>query len=115
MSDKELIDKLSDLVNVTAEDIARAAMRLAELTQPQPIETAPRDGTAVRLFGGRIEDDYSNWSDNEYGITGRYTSSSITSQSWDLCNIIGAVYHPTHWLPCVQVDMAALEGKGDEQ
>ena len=76
------------------------ADRLAELTQPQPIETAPRDGTPFNAYWSFEP----NVGRQKY-IAGRH----------NLLMSFGDKVHPTptHWLPCVQVDMAKLEGKGD--
>ena len=75
------------------------ADRLAELTQPQPIETAPRDGTLINLFWPHSPNGKVGGFDPDLGLL--FYNGAVEEES------------PTHWLPCVQVDMATLEGKGD--
>ena len=86
-----------------------AADRLAELTQPQPIETAPV-GVLVRAFGGMIEDEHDEQNKNTRGVT---VMRDYPNGAWCVDCSFDVVIKPTHWLPCVKVDIATLEGKSD--
>jgi hypothetical protein len=72
-----------------AQAIARAIMAERE-RQWRPIETAPKDGTAILLghecaaFSGWWDDEY-EWVDGETSMFGDLTS-----------------YEPTHWMPLPQ-------------
>jgi hypothetical protein len=85
------------------------ADRLAELTQPQPIETAPRDGTYVRLQIGK-----------SFFVTGCWLTDTDDDEDGQWCyaceegeDVYHIKTHPTHWLPCVKVDPASLGGQAD--
>ena len=55
----------------------------------QPIETAPMDGTEVLLFGDRFDSAYlCAFHDGEWKYAGRYPDC------WD-----GGIVNPTHWMP----------------
>lgn len=72
----------------------------------QPIETAPKDGTRIILFGGEY------WCDWQREVKGPAIAAWINSpdrpDKWDKCWTVaaaesgyeGAFYdNPTHWLP----------------
>jgi len=70
----------------------------------QPIETAPRDGTWVRLAGGKC--DFSEESDNKgREVTGRWTTDLYHKPggNWQFAyydeGFHGEYKNPTHWQP----------------
>ena len=89
---------------------------LAELTQPQPIETAPRDGTEIQVLGGSLMPKAA-YPDGVYGKNKRSLATWLETDEGGFWQInkdgyfLRYVAKPTHWLPCVQVDIATLEGK----
>ncbi len=106
MNDKDLIEALRREGKLSGKNtpINLAAVRLAELTQPQLIETAPKDGQ--RLIGLAWDGDgYLNQTIMECRI-GVWTDPNDWSD---------IKFTPTHWLPCVKVDPASLGGQVDEE
>ena len=87
MSDKDLIERLLDPPKFDYDGgkawlLMQEAADALEAHQWQPIETAPRGGTEILLFGhgrttqaGRYEDGWKKW------------------VTWDASEFI----HPTHW------------------
>lgn len=58
----------------------------------QPIETAPRDGTSIKMRGR-----YRALSDGPLiEVDGRYDSGGYT-EGWETDR--GAHFNPTHWMP----------------
>jgi hypothetical protein len=124
MNDKDLIEALRREGKMSGKNtpINKAADRLAELTQPQPIETAPREAD-IKLFGGAFsilrndysDETYGDWPNNfATGITGHfYPPGGAWVGSYD--GIRTVINKPTHWLPCVKVDPASLGGQVDEE
>lgn len=96
-------------INVLPAVLYELADRLAELTQPQPIETAPTS-QHVLLFGGKLHDDETGEVYENDSCVIAYCDMS----TWKLRFGDVFVINPTHWLPCVQVAINALEGgQGD--
>lgn len=108
--DKTLIAALRILVrDIRSEDgianacIAEAAMRLQELTQWQPIETAPRKGKYI-IFGGKFDSDRSQIDGVKHEDT---TICSYIPQSNPEVDSPYRIYgeesigikNPTHWMP----------------
>ena len=87
------------------------ADRLAELTQPQPTETG-RAMPWVRCYGGKILED--NGEEIANDTNGVIACTPDGHNPWLIQLSACTLISPTHWLPCVKVDMATLEGKGDE-
>ena len=73
------------------------ALKIADEMQWQPIETAPEDGTAVRVWDGRYQ--YDAW----FGRCPRFKGDE--ERQWFVDSDIFAedYYHapvkPTHWMP----------------
>ncbi len=59
----------------------------------QPIETAPKDGTPLLLFG-RVA--YSQELAQYVGFWGRWDSAGGEFETW-ICS--GPHWKPTHWMP----------------
>ena len=71
------------------------------MTDWQPIETAPRDGTWILLTGGSIE--YSWDGDSQpAAVVGQY-AIALTTERWQFAWYDGGYYgeyvDPTHWMP----------------
>jgi hypothetical protein len=97
-------------LNVLPAVLYEVADRLAELTQPQPIETALKS-EHVLLFGGELHDD-------ETGEVYQNDSCVIAYRDYSMWHLRFGdvlVVNPTHWLPCVKVDPASLGGQVDEE
>jgi hypothetical protein len=102
----ELPDQLVDECDVKAARIADLEARLAAAeSQPavpegwRPIETAPKDGTRVRLLSPEGED-VGFWEENRYCVLGSPQGSF--GEGWvDGENRlpIYAEFTPTHWMP----------------
>lgn len=112
MNDKQLIEALRRKGKMSGKNtlINKAADRLAELTQPQPIETALKS-EHVLLFGGELHDD-------ETGEVYQNDSCVIAYRDYSMWHLRFGdvlVVNPTHWLPCVKVDPASLGGQVDEE
>ena len=101
---KDIVDQLIDLAHAISlghdedgdEGVHRAAAaeitRLRALVTPQPIETAPKDGTFILLFGdgSHSESDDNLWYPGYYVDDERMSCWASTS---------GLTDSPTHWLP----------------
>ena len=67
----------------------------------QPIETAPTDVSPVWLWGGTIETELGDETDNTYGAKAEMTRWG----RWDVCDTCGYavwVCNPTHWMELPQ-------------
>lgn len=67
----------------------------------QPIETAPRDGTCIWIFGGILEGEISRGWANDEG-TKAYCSGGHGLPEWILPDTVGyqvVCHDPTHWMP----------------
>ena len=66
------------------------------MSEWQPIETAPKDGTPVRLYGVR------SGASTRLGLRS-YEPAHWTGHSWRMLDrpgsFIGNTVHPTHWMP----------------
>jgi hypothetical protein len=119
MNDNDLIEELLANVNyakcgyaVDDEVMRKAAERLSELTQPQPIETAPV-GIQLTVFGGTIRGRIDECEPaNVDGVTAIRSSKCA---AWEVTASRKVVVKPTHWLPCVKIDTTKLGGKVNEQ
>jgi hypothetical protein len=92
-------------LNVLPAVLYEVADRLAEITQPQPIETAPED-TKVIVFG-LCDDGHTPYNDYGVNVQGTWYHPDNISE--------GEHYdaQPTHWLPCLVVDYASLGGQAN--
>lgn len=95
--------------------IAMAAPAISvidELTQAlklQPIETAPKDGTWILLFGGETDEDFDydkeeNIRENKNRIcVGKWYTHLVRSEGWVIGFWDGMWFNqyinPTHWMP----------------
>lgn len=100
-------------LNVLPAVLYELADRLAELTQPQPIETAPR-GQWIRAFGGTLAKPHHAEEAKVKPAPDTGIDARIGFGNWYTNTDDYFVTPPSHWLPCVGVDVDALEGKGDE-
>ena len=71
----------------------------------QPIETAPKDGTRVLLFGGEQEV-WKSQRDSKAGpmVVGWADGTEYGEQAWRFCTYDSGFYgrldtQPTHWMP----------------
>ncbi len=79
------------------------------MTDWQPIETAPTDGTPILVTGGYpdVASDYRIWSDDEDEYVSSFPSPVIVvwrqHEEWRYCSydsgIYGEWHEPTHWQP----------------
>lgn len=105
MTTQELIDRLTAAFlghadHVDRDLFGRARDAIQAATQWQPIETAPKNGEWVLLYGFEPQD---TSSEHEGGWGPCVVGRSDGDEGWDVgiydsfCEL--AVYRPTHWMP----------------
>ena len=128
MNDKELVQAIYTaeyailegwLLHIDdAEALRKAADRLEELTQPRPIETAPKDGTPIHVFGGTLYCRFTGQrsrNSNHFGFVAQHRDYLLPKDTdnkrngW--CSAEGVVEAPTHWLPCVKVELPSEQAE----
>lgn len=63
----------------------------------QPIETAPKDGTEIRV--GHLMDDASMKADSIFKTFGTFKNGRWQCSSAFVCTDMMIRWNPTHWLP----------------
>lgn len=73
----------------------------------QPIETAPKDGTWILVWGGKTDEDLEWWDEKDRNrpVTARWSPSEFNrSAHWRFASYDGGYFgdfdeDPTHWQP----------------
>ena len=101
----------ADAMRAAASLIERIAKERDEARKWQPIDSAPKDGTVVLLWGGRLDWYKDDLNEDEKhlhnrpvtGWWGRQPDWSTENTIWRYCSYDSGIYgeyeNPTHWMP----------------
>ena len=67
----------------------------------QTIETAPKDGTSILLFGGEIHEGF--WDELDFN---EFYGIPIKGWNFGCANIDPTNFEPTHWMPLLKPPIA---------
>ena len=82
------------------------------MSKARPIDTAPRDGTWILLFGGTTRDEYATDDESARPVVGQWATMlngmALRQGRWQFAWYDGGYYgeyeRPTHWMPIPELE-----------